>query len=318
MPRTDEERRSAAPAPSGAADRPGSRAAYAVATAVVALRWLIVAAAVGGAVAAYLLLPAFTTHSGGIGDITTSGNPAIAAETQAAQAFGFPVLSRTVMVQRDPAGLPQPVLRRPTARPPRCGNGRRPAAPTASSSPRCPSSTPAVSSPARRETRTTIVTYLYPNTENFADATQAAQRYAARFGAADHVVGVTGTVPGSYRQTQLLGAAVPRLEVVSVAAVILIVGLAFRSVVAPLLTLLTAGVSYIMITRVARCWPARLGVDIPPDLEPLMVALMVGVITDYVVYFLAGLRGELWTAYLASSRPVAASRPSRRSSPPRA
>ena len=33
--------------------------------------------------------------------------------------------------------------------------------------------------------------------------------------------------------------------------------------------------------------------SIPPDLEPLMVALMVGVTTDYVVYFLSGLRGEL-------------------------
>src|SRR5437763_13835487 len=94
----------------GASGRPGSRLAYALAGVVVSLRWLIVLAWVGAAVAALVLLPSLSTHSGGISDITSKDNPAIVAETRAAQAFGFPVLSRTMLVQHDPAGLPQPVV----------------------------------------------------------------------------------------------------------------------------------------------------------------------------------------------------------------
>src|SRR3954469_11969965 len=91
---------------------PGSRPAYALATGLVAARWLIVAAWVAGAVLALLLLPPLTTRSGGISDITSNDNPAIVAETRAAQAFGFPVLSRTMLVQHDPNGLPQGVVQK--------------------------------------------------------------------------------------------------------------------------------------------------------------------------------------------------------------
>src|SRR4051794_27878497 len=86
---------------------PGSRLAYGVATVIVAARWLIVIGWVAAAVLAVLLLPPLAAQSGGIGDITSSDNPAIIAEIRAAQAFGFPVLSRTMLVQHDPGGLPQ-------------------------------------------------------------------------------------------------------------------------------------------------------------------------------------------------------------------
>jgi RND superfamily putative drug exporter len=286
--------------------RPGSRTAWAVARVLVGLRWLVVVGVLGGAVAAVLLLPPLATQSGGISDITSSDNPAIVAEKEAAEAFGFPVLSRVMLVQHDPAGLPDAVLDKAY----KAARALRDSGPKDGVVAALPVLNAQRVIPGSTKTGTTLVTYIYTETGSFKGATEAAERYAAaNFDArTDRVVGVTGTVPARYEQTRLVNDSLPVLEIVSVLAVVVIVGLAFRSVVAPLLTIVTAGISYVLVTRVAGVVGARYGINIPPDLEPLMVALMVGVTTDYVVYFLSGLRGELldgqpWVA--AARRSVA-------------
>src|SRR4051795_4408304 len=289
-----------------APSHPGSRAAYALATGLVGARWLIVAGWVAGAVLALLLLPPLTTRSGGISDITSNDNPAIVAESRAAQAFGFPVLSRTMLVQHDPAGLPQPVVQKAYE----AARSLQQGGPQGGIAAALPVLNAAGVVPGSKSTGTTLVTYLYPQSTAFGTATRAAQGYAATHfdKAADRVVGVTGTVPARYEQTLLVDGALPWLEVVSVLAVMVIVGVAFRSVVAPLVTIGTAGISYVLVTRLATVVGDRLGVSIPPDLEPLMVALMVGVTTDYVVYFLFGLRGQLLDGHgrvMATRRSVA-------------
>ena len=273
------------------AERPGSRLAYALATLLVALRWIIVVGWVAGAVLAVVLLPPLAPRSGGISDITSSDNPAIVAETRAAQAFGFPVLSRTMLVQHDPAGLPQPVVQKAYE----AARSLRRGGPQGGVTAALPVLDAAGVVPGSRRTGTTLVTYLYIQQDTFAATTNAAHAYAdAHFDrSADKVIGVTGSIPARYEQTLLVNSSLPILEIVSVLAVIVIVGLAFRSVVAPLLTIVTATISYLLGIRVAAVVGARFGINIPPDLEPLMVALMVGVTTDYVVYFLSGLRGEL-------------------------
>ena len=278
-------------APAAAHDRPGSRTAWGVARVLVALRWIIVVGWIGGAVAAALFLPPLAARSGGISDITSPDNPAIVAEKDAAQAFGFPVLSRVILVQHDPAGLPDAVIEKAY----RAARALRDSGPQGNVVAALPVLNAERVIPGSKKTGTTIVTYIYVNTSNFRMATQAAERYAAaNFDArADRVIGVTGTVPARYEQTKIVNSTLPVLEIVSVLAVVVIVGLAFRSLVAPLLTIVTAGISYLLVARVAALVGERFGVNIPPDLEPLMVALMVGVTTDYVVYFLSGLRGEL-------------------------
>ena len=107
------------------------------------------------------------------------------------------------------------------------------------------------------------------------------------------MVGVTGTVPARAEQVRRVNDSLRLIEVVSLAAVLLIVGLAFGSVVAPLLTLATAGISFVLVTRLSAVVAERQGLTVPADLEPLMVALMLGVTTDYVVYYLSGMRAEL-------------------------
>ncbi len=229
---------------------------------------------IGGAVAAGLFLPPLTTHSGGVGDITSPDNPAILAEENAAKAFGFPVLSRVILVQHDPAGLPDATVEKAY----RAARALHDGGPKGGVVAALPVLNAERVIPGSTKTGTTLVTYLYVDTGNFRAATEAAERYAAaNFDArADRVIGVTGTVPARYEQTKIVNSTLPVLEIVSVLAVVVIVGLAFRSLVAPLLTIVTAGISYVLVARVAALVGERFGVSIPPDLEPLMVALMVG------------------------------------------
>jgi len=97
---------------------------------------------------------------------------------------------------------------------------------------------------------------------------------------------VTGTLPARSEQVRTLDASLRLLEVASLCAVLLIMALAFRSLAAPLLTLVTGGLSFVLVTRVAGLISARQGWNIPTDLEPVMVALTFGITTDYVAYFL--------------------------------
>ena len=164
-----------------------------------------------------------------LGDITSPDNPAIVAEENAAKAFGFPVLSRVILVQHDPAGLSDATVQKAyrAARALHDGGpqgGVVAALPVLNAERVIPGS----------KSGTTLVTYIYVDTGNFRAATEAAERYAAaNFDArADHVIGVTGTVPARYEQTKIVNSTLPLLEIVSVLAVVVIVGLAFRSLVA--------------------------------------------------------------------------------------
>ena len=90
-----------------AAPRPWSATAGAAARVLVALRWPVL---LGWPVLAVLLLvrlDPLTTGGGGLSDITSTDNPALVAEERSTRDFGFPLLTRTLMVQHDPAGLPQ-------------------------------------------------------------------------------------------------------------------------------------------------------------------------------------------------------------------
>jgi RND superfamily putative drug exporter len=237
-----------------------------------------------------LTWPGMSPQGGDIADITSIDNPALAVERRSAQEFGFPLLTRSLMVQYDPDGLPDAAMRsavdhaEAVAR--ADGHG-----PVAAALP--------VPNDARiagvRHPGTGIVTYLYPHRDDsFAQTVSGAEAYKAQFvGPEDRVVGVTGTVPARAEQMRILNSKMRTMEIASLAAVLLIIGLAFRSPVAPLLTLLTGSLSFLFVTRIAGLLSQRQGWHIPTDLEPLMVALTFGITTDYVAYFFAGMRAEL-------------------------
>jgi RND superfamily putative drug exporter len=78
-----------------------------------------------------------------------------------------------------------------------------------------------------------------------------------------------------------------------VLAIALIVGVRFRSAGAPLATLACAATAYVIAIRVVAWLAGRMGVTLPPDLDPVLVVLLLGVTTDYTVFFLDGMRAQV-------------------------
>ena len=146
------------------------------------------------------------------------------------------------------------------------------------------------------EQSTTVITFLYfrPGT-SFGAQTAGANAYVHWFlnRPADHVVGVTGPVPAEYDQSQIIGKDILWVELFTVLAIALIVGLRFRSVGAPLATLACAATAYVLAVRVVAWLAGRMGVTLPPDLDPVLVVLLLGVTTDYTVFFLDGMRAQV-------------------------
>ena len=77
-----------------------------VARVLVGLRWGVVAAWIGGAAYMALTLPsADSAGAGSLGALVPKDAPALRAERISAERFAFPLLSRTLVVVRDPHGL---------------------------------------------------------------------------------------------------------------------------------------------------------------------------------------------------------------------
>lgn len=141
----------------------------------------------------------------------------------------------------------------------------------------------------------TTVTYLF-----FSDGTglensvRLADQYAAHFDNQAAVgSSVTGFVPAQVAQGDYLKARLPLFEAASVVLIVVVVALAFRSLLAPLVVLGVAGVGYVLYFSVLGFLAAALGFEVPSQLEPVLVALLLGVVTDYCVLLFSSFREEL-------------------------
>lgn len=260
---------------------------------VVKLRWFVVLGWATGAVAAAVWLPA-TMPNAGLGGFAPPNSRAIATETASAKAFGFPILSRTVLVQRDERGLSQAAQERAVERAVAVAKGTLPdvgpiagVLPIANSKGLFPSSS---------EQGTTALTYVVtkPGTR-FAEEVAAADRFGRQHvnQPDDHLVGVTGTVPAQVAQSKILYGHLLLLEGATLLVVIGVVALKFRSVVAPLVALLTAAASYFLAVRVTNYVGGFVQGGVPEELKPLVLALVLGIVTDYAIFFLSSMRTGL-------------------------
>lgn len=263
------------------------------AVAIVGLRWFVVAAWVAAAVASVVVLPAVGQGGSDLEQLVSADNPAIRSELRSLDRFGFPLLSRVAVVQRNPKGLPDQVQQEALRRAKAVSDG------TFSDTRPIRAAVPVMNVrglfPGSTEDGTTIVTLLFTDPDvTFADQVAAAQQFVARhYSAQDAVVGITGSVPARVEQTRIVQSSVPRLELITVAAVFLIVAVAFRSLVAPLLALGVAGIASVLTLHVGGALALRLGVPVPQETQPLLVALLLGVVTDYVVFYLSAARRNL-------------------------
>lgn len=267
-----------------------------MARALVWARYVVIAFWLAAALVSVTVLPTIgeAARGGQVEGFVAPDSPTVQTEIAAAREFGFPLLSRTAIVQRNPEGLPYLVQGAAALRAANITRGRY-----ADEVPLVRAALPVPNTlgllPGSREAGTTVVTYLFtPPWAGFAEQAQAAEKLTAlTTGPGDSVVGVTGSIPARVEQGRIIQDSLHWVELATVAAIVILVGLVFRSVVAPLVTVLVAGVSLVITVRAAPLLGQLAGVTVPTELEPLYVALVLGVVTDYVIFFLHGLRTRL-------------------------
>lgn len=262
---------------------------------IVRLRWVVVAAWAAGTVALAVSLPTLgeTGGSGQFAGLATPDSPAIQTEIRSFREFGFPVLTRTAVVQRNPEGLSPAEQFEVVANaiefnldPPAGLERIEFALPVINDYGLLPTG----------EQGTTAITYLYYRpTINFLAQTSLAEDYAEYYAGepGDHLVGVSGVVPGRIEQLRILRDRLPTVEIVTVGLILVVVALSFKALGAPLVTMATAALALNAVLRVGGWMGDRLGFALPNEMEPVLVALLLGVVTDYSIFFVSGMRERL-------------------------
>ena len=255
---------------------------------------LVLAGWVAAAVAATVFLPGLSeAGESPLGGLVASDARAIAVEERSFEHFRVPLLSRTAVVQRAPSGLAIAEQRRVLDRALRINERRDPLLRTIVFA--LPVTNTAALLPGSRELGTTAVTYLFYERDASLHARDAlARSYSARILAAgDAYTGVTGPVSARLEQWRRIEDALPRVELATVALIALILGFTFRAPGAPLVALVSAAVAYLVAARLVASAGRVFDVAVPAEVEPVMVVLLLGLVTDYTVFFLAGVRRRL-------------------------
>ena len=261
---------------------------------VVRLRYVLPVAWIAAAVAATLLLPTIQeAQTGALGDLVPNDAAAIEAEERAAELFGFPLLTRTIVVQRDPGGLSAEEQARVVAR--AVSITRREDPSLIGIVAALPLTNAVGAAPFARERSTTALTYLVFDPARNRQARETyTERLQSRIEAReDHAVGVTGAVPARTAQAQAVQDSLPFVELATLLLVVLVVGLHFRAVLAPVMTLAAIALSYLIAMRAIAGIGKAAGVSVPAEVEPVVVVLLFGVVTDYAIFFLSRFRQRL-------------------------
>jgi putative drug exporter of the RND superfamily len=247
---------------------------------VVRLRWPIVIGWAAAAAYAAFILPIPVQPPDTLVSLIPEGSAAVRADEFALHHFRVPLTSEVAVVRRNPNGLSRSerskivsaagrVDRRTRAHP---GSG--------------PIAVPVINArgvvPGSRETGTTAITYLaYPPSMPISRQIDGANGLR---GGTGHV---TGILPAEVHEGGLVDDALPLIEGATVVLIALLVGVRFRALGAPLLTLAAVGTGYTMAQQAVSHAAQRAGLEQPSLLRPLLVALVLGIVTDYVVFYLA-------------------------------
>jgi putative drug exporter of the RND superfamily len=256
---------------------------------VVLLRWLLVPAWVVAAVAAVQALPGIGgLESAPLSGLVPADSPALRAQARSHELFEVPLLSGLVVVARKEAGL----TRREQAK----AVGLAVAASRRGDRVAVPVLNTLGLVPGSREQGTTAITYLFlPPELDPVEQVAAAQDYATRLGAElpGAFTGVTGSLAARDAESDAINSSLRWIELGTVALIFAVLAISFGSLIAPLLTLLSAGIAFLIAERLVTWTAGRLGLSVPREVEPLMLVLLLGIVTDYAVFFLAGTRTRL-------------------------
>ena len=271
---------------------PAGRLSRGYASVVVWLAPLLVLVVAAGAYGAYRYLPPIATAATTSSNALLPNHPAaMAVERKSAKLFGAPVATPYAVVQRDPNGLSAVVQRASLAKALAVDKSRVPSL-------RGIVAVPILNAlgivPSSREHGTTIVTFLYfPHSTPSGLAVADTQRYARYLGPRLHAVGATGAEPARLEQFDLLSSRLHWTEGATVLLIVLIVGIALRAVLAPIVTVLCAGAAFFISQRILGWLESRTGLAMPNELQGVAVALMLGIVTDYSVFYFTSAREAL-------------------------
>jgi putative drug exporter of the RND superfamily len=259
---------------------------------VIGLRYLIVPAWIVAALAVSWYLPGLGEGEPlPLGGLIPKNAESTKIAVRDAQLFGLPLTTDTLVVQRNPDGLSTSAQAKAVQRALQTNQAQHEdyeaqfALPIANTLGLFPGS---------REKGTTAVTYLFfgPGA-SLADRVEQANDYLAAIPSAESPVGVTGPAPARYRQFNEISSSLAIVEIGTVLVILLVVGLTFKALGAPLVTLVAAGISFLIARGIIPWVGDRLGVSVPQEVEPLVVALTLGVVTDYGVFYLSATRRSL-------------------------
>ena len=263
-------------------------ATRALAWIAVRLRFLVVPAFIAAAVLAGLHADPFQA-GGAVLNLIPKDSPALRAQADSLRLFRAPAGSDVIVVQRDPRGLSRDAETQVIAHAVAVGRGHdRSGARLAIPFINVPGA------PASTGDSTTAITHLvFDGSYTPNERTHAAEAYLAAAGPSGAPVGVTGVTPARIEQGTLILDRIGLVELLTVFVIAVIVLVVFRAPGAVVVTLGAIGVTF-PITLWALTEFARLsGNPLPQEVEPLVVALLLGVVTDYAVFFLSEFRDQL-------------------------
>lgn len=148
--------------------------------------------------------------------------------------------------------------------------------------------------PAARERGTTAITYLvYPASVSAVKQANLTERYARRLSTTGVRAYPSGVFVGELEQARAIADTLRWVEIATLAVIVIILAVYLRSVAAPILTLVAAGLAYVLATHLVTWIGLRTGRAVPREVEPLMIVLLLGVVTDYSVFLISGTRARL-------------------------
>lgn len=259
---------------------------------IVALRFLIVPAWIAGAVWVSLNAPSiFGSEASELGSLLPRNSKAIEVEEKGIEVFGLPVLSRTMVVAHQPGDFS---LEQGEAAAQLIGKVDE--EPEYKASLRA---VPLLDAPGLLESKrlgSTLVVYLYVDPELPESLqTEAVDGFASELqretGAP--TVHVTGAVPASRAETSIANEHLLWVTAATIALVVAILALYFRSVGIPLLGLGTVAIAYQFADHLLGWASEQYSISIPREVDPVIVALLFGVLTDYLVFFASDYRRHL-------------------------
>lgn len=122
--------------------------------------------------------------------------------------------------------------------------------------------------------------------------TEEAARLAAE-GEGSVRVEATGIAPAQTESADAIRENLPKVTLATLAVIFLILAFTYRSPVTPLIPLASIGLAVFLTLRLIAYFAERLDVQIPSQVEPVIVVLLFGVGTDYSLFVLSRTRQAL-------------------------